>query len=360
MKKIRNSNIELLRIIAMLTIVTGHLISQGGAIENYSSKIFSIYAGSAARISVNIFLFIGVYFMVDSNFNAERILDLWGELFLYTLCFTGVSLLFDHDIPVKNLIKAILPFSTRALWFASAYLILICLHPFLKYVFLLAKNQFIFLICTLTYVMCIMPTFAEKQSDFIVNVAWFIYVYILVGGLKKYTKFFEERRYLLQKYGTAIAILIYFVLASCKIVPLLYDTRYSVILCNLGEQYLSDIKSIPNVLCALSVFVDVVTKKPSESQIINKVARSTFAVYIIHQTPAFFPVLWSRIIHTEFWFSFDAPKFILFLTISVLFIFVFGSLIENFREKRIEPIYKKSMIYFFLTKRVNEILKIVQ
>ena len=215
MKGKRNSNIELLRIIAMLTIVTGHLISQGGVIENCFSKIISMYAGSAARISVNIFLFIGVYFMVDSNFKAERILDLWGELFLYTLCFTGVSLLFEHSIPIKNLIKAILPFSTRALWFASAYLILVCLHPFLKNVFLLSKKQFIFLICILTFVMCIMPTFSEKQSDFIVNVAWFIYVYILIGGLKKYTKFFAERKYILQKYGIVIALLIYFVLSSC-------------------------------------------------------------------------------------------------------------------------------------------------
>ena len=105
MKKERNSNIELLRIVAMIAIVSGHLISQGGDISYLSTRIISIFLGSAARIAVNIFLFIGVYYMVDSDFKIERVLNLWGQLFLYTSCFTLIAILFKWHISVKDIIK---------------------------------------------------------------------------------------------------------------------------------------------------------------------------------------------------------------------------------------------------------------
>lgn len=356
MKAKRNSNIEFLRIMAMLAIVTGHLINQGGGIENISTQIFSIYVGSAARIAVNVFLFIGVYFMVDSEFKATRVLNLWGELFLYTLCFTGLALLLDHSIPAKELIKGVLPFSTRALWFASAYLILVALHPFLKYVFFLEKKKIVFLICLLTFVLCVMPTFAAKQSDFIVNISWFVYAYILIGGLKRHTEIFSSRKFVLQKYGILISILIYLALASCKVASLACDSKYIGVLCNLADQYLSDIKSIPNALCAMSVFCDVVSKKLNECKIVNKVARSAFAVYIIHQIPAFFPVLWSKIIHTDFWFSANVPEFALFLIVSVLSIYVICSVVDIFRKKWIEPRYQNSKLYCIVANNYDRVI----
>ena len=345
MKAQRNSNIELLRILSMIAIVMGHLITQGGGIEKLSTQVFSIYIGSASRIAVNVFLFIGVYFMVDSDFKGTRVLDLWGQLFVYTSFFTVLAMLLDSSIPMKELIKGVLPFSTRALWFASAYLILVVWHPYLKCVFLIERKKLLFLVITLTYVFSVMPSFSAKQNDFIVNIAWFVYSYILIGFLKKHTCLFDERKYGVQKYGIAIGLLIYLGLTSCHVISLMFDNKYIAILCSLSDQYLSDIKSIPNALCALSIFCDFVSMRAHEYAPINKLAKSTFAIYVIHQTPAFFPVLWSKIIHTDLWFSSSIPVFGAGVAISIILIFSFCCAVDGLRRKYIEPFYKNLNIY---------------
>lgn len=79
----RESNFELLRILAMMMIVCGHLVSQG-LCPNYSAgynlHISIAFISSMSRIAVSIFLLIGTYFMVDTSFKANRILNLYGQL----------------------------------------------------------------------------------------------------------------------------------------------------------------------------------------------------------------------------------------------------------------------------------------
>lgn len=59
---IRNSNIELLRIVAMFFIVAGHFITQSGNVV-YSfcvNDYILILLDPASRIAVNVFLIVGV------------------------------------------------------------------------------------------------------------------------------------------------------------------------------------------------------------------------------------------------------------------------------------------------------------
>lgn len=345
MKSKRNSNVELLRIIAMAIIVAGHLLSQGGEINNFVNSIISIYLGSGARIAVNIFLFIGVYFMVDSKYKTARVLNLWGELFFYSILFTIIAVIIGHNISIKNLVKAILPFSTRALWFASSYIILLLLHPYLKKFFDLSKEKSKFLVVFLSFVMIIMSTFSEKQADFITNTSWFLYIYLLIGWLKKYTNIFNKRENWLQKYGILFAIFIYLILTTTKSVSIISGNGMIKSFSKLSAQYLSDIKSIPNFMCGFCLFVDVITHKPKHSKIINCIARPTFAVYIIHQTPAFFPILWKNILKTGLWFSTNSIYFCIGIISSIALIFLVCGILDYYRQKLVEPRFQKSTLY---------------
>lgn len=71
----RDANIELLRIVSMILIIAGHLVEQNNVIEkiNGISLFTALLLGSAYRIAVNIFLLIGVWFMVNKEFSARRI-----------------------------------------------------------------------------------------------------------------------------------------------------------------------------------------------------------------------------------------------------------------------------------------------
>lgn len=76
--KSRNTNIELVRIIAMLFIIMGHFVGQTNFNQDSSSVngILITLLSCGARIFTNVFLIIGVWFMVDSRFGAKKILKL--------------------------------------------------------------------------------------------------------------------------------------------------------------------------------------------------------------------------------------------------------------------------------------------
>lgn len=71
-RKERSSNLELLRLLAMFCIVANHLVGQGDVLRDASGVnfLFSFFVGNAARISVNVFLIIGCWFMADASSGA--------------------------------------------------------------------------------------------------------------------------------------------------------------------------------------------------------------------------------------------------------------------------------------------------
>ena len=126
----RESNVELLRIISMIFIVLGHFIGQ----SNYDitrGDFFVYFLRFGLRIAVNIFLIIGVYYMVDRKFSIERWMKLYFEMFLYCVLITWLCYLFA-DVSLYHLIGAFFPFLTVKLWFVPAYLSLMLLAPFIN------------------------------------------------------------------------------------------------------------------------------------------------------------------------------------------------------------------------------------
>ena len=73
--KPRQSSIEFLRILAMLTIVAGHFLCQSGVAASYGGFAVSLF-GSGARWACNLFLLVGCWFMVDA---PPRRLLAWFE-----------------------------------------------------------------------------------------------------------------------------------------------------------------------------------------------------------------------------------------------------------------------------------------
>lgn len=86
-KEKRRSGLELLRIIAMFLIVFGHFCGQSDVmrfIEPHSATaVIVAILGNASRVSVNLFLIVAVWFMVGSDFKAERLIKTWITVFLW-------------------------------------------------------------------------------------------------------------------------------------------------------------------------------------------------------------------------------------------------------------------------------------
>lgn len=187
--KIRNSNIELLRIVAMFFIVSGHFIGQSGdVIYSLSINDFLLaFLGSGARIAVNIFLIIGVWYMVDSKFSAERILKMYLQVLIYSVPIT-VAMFFVNraNVPMKDFARGFLPFWGRGLWFASAYITLMFMKPCLDKILTWDKKQVgLFLVLLFIFVsfVCTLP---DEQKSYVIDSIWFWIVYLFIGYIKKY------------------------------------------------------------------------------------------------------------------------------------------------------------------------------
>ena len=83
MKLKRESNFELLRVICMLMIITGHTLSWGGVLNasnsNIASIIYVIYA--IILVEVNCFILLTGYFQSKSKFKVKKFINLLFVVF---------------------------------------------------------------------------------------------------------------------------------------------------------------------------------------------------------------------------------------------------------------------------------------
>lgn len=191
MSKVRNSNIELLRIISMLFIVMGHFVGQS-KFNNYSYTINSYVIAilsQGSRIATNIFLFIGIWNMVDKKFDSKRILKIYGQYWFTAVIFTTIMLVlmyfFEINLNAGQILRGYIPFLGRAMWFASAYLSLYLLAPFLNKYFEISQQHQILLVILTLILISFTATTAGSYEFYLTDLMYFFFVYIWIGFFKK-------------------------------------------------------------------------------------------------------------------------------------------------------------------------------
>lgn len=334
----RNSNIEILRIIAMFFIVVGHFVSQSGfQFDELSLNSYLLFIMSyGLRIACNVFLIIGVWFMVDTPFKANRIIKMYGQLVSYTLPLTLASIMaFPSLCTMKSIVKGLFPFSMRGLWFASAYLTLMLFAPLLNSILKWRKETVKLLAVLLLVFVSGVSSLPDQQDGYVVDTLWFLTVYIVIGYIKMYGRSFQNKKLAALISGGGYIALTTIVYCS----KIYKESGILNTAGNLAYQYLIDIKTLPNFIIALALFVFFITKDEKHNGNVNRLAACAFPVYLFHQTPAFYPILWKYVFRVESWI--ERPYFYYPV---IVFVCIYGIvlIIEQIRKKFIEPVYLKS------------------
>lgn len=347
-KKVRNSNIEFLRIVSMLFIVCGHMINQGG-IGTTGGKLVYMLLGSGARIAVNIFLLIGVWFMVGSKFKAKRVIDLYINVWIYTVPITVVMVILQAPTNMKAVVRGFFPLTGHPLWFVAAYITLLLLSPYLNKALKLDSKAYGLLVALLSLFICGIATLPGLQDGYLCDSLWFLYVYLLIGWLKNHIM--DKIKKINSCWFLGMGVFIYVGLVIARWGGNQDGVGFDI-LRSLSTQYLTDIKSFPNFLCALSFFLFVVCIPEKENEFINSVAQNTLDVYIIHQIPAFITFLWFNIFNMDCW----EEKTILVKTIlTPIIIFIACSFIGELRK----IIVNKFLVKVKLYRKAEECLRLL-
>ena len=280
----RDSNFELLRIVAIASIVICHFCGQS-AIAGTSvsaNRIISLLLGGGNRIAVNVFLVLGTWFMVDAKFRPERILRLYLQVALYSIPITVIMLIVGSAGGARDVIQGLLPFFGRPLWFATAYISLIALSPFLNRILLWEEkllSRLVFVVGFLFVAVATIPSYTAPE--YLADFAWFLVVYVTVGWAKKTSAFARlPGKWVSLALGVGLCV----ALSLAQLHPLLAWT---------ASYWNVHLQSIPNILSAVLIFNFFRLLAQRSVRWVNWLASSTFSAYIVHQVPAFREYEWS-------------------------------------------------------------------
>lgn len=300
MQKIeRSSNIELLRIVAMLMVVLGHYYLKGGFPDDSLmnvNKLLMQFLGSWSKIAVDIFVIISGYFLVTQKFKWTKLVKFFSCTYFWSLATLGTALfLLNLDISKSMIIKAVNPF-TPLNWFARAYLLLYIIFPLLnKLIKYLGKTKLSIFISILTTVFYIIPTIKGSSlggylnSLFMFADMYFIGAYLRLYGSDKLEKTIEY-------WGGTSAVIFYSTILALDYMGR-YDSYYMVkenvmifafVGCN-----------IFGLIMATAIFVIFTNWKLSYNKVINTIASTTFAVYLIHDNGVIGAWLWNDLIQAN-------------------------------------------------------------
>lgn len=356
---LRQSNFELLRIVAMFFIVIGHFMAQGNYFSydgGVISRCLALFLGNASRIFVNVFLFIGIWFMVDSKFSSKRIIKLYLNTWIYTFTLAIIVLLLGFKPEIKYVITGIIPFIGKNLWFVSTYIALLLLSPWLQKVLTLNKKSLRRLVIVLFVLVSGFTTIWEikgMDDGWLNGLVWFIFVYIFIGYFKRFSSNHSFNKYLVLVVGLFTYICLVYIHGISYVIDNPNINNPIVVICG---RFLADYKSIPNFFIAMCIFVFFQNIDLGNNKIINYIASGSFATYVIHQTHVFIPVLWYKILRCDYFFSTNFS--LLYCIIATCMLYTTCLVIERLRIRYLEPIILTSKPIEVIEKKLDHFFQV--
>lgn len=316
----RNSNIELLRILAMFMVLMHHFIVHNAfdisqLKPSFGKFFFYFVMSGGGKAAVVIFFAISVWFLLDGDISfkscLKRVWLLEREMLFWSILLLIFTFVFDRqDFGLKLLAKSFLPLSMGMWWYATSYSILLILMPFIVVglkalgkpshlclsALIIIFYGFVGLIPGSRFVL------GEPVNDGFVG---FVFLLIVISFHKWYINYFSRKVAIAFMCIGLIAIFVN--AALCLAMPSFGP---------FGFLYMADNWKLPVVMFSYGTFLifkDIYFYSP----IINKIARSSFAVYLITEYQSFRTILWTRLFPIDRLYAatFDLIKIILFLIV---------------------------------------------
>lgn len=194
----RKSNMELLRIISILMIISFHCAFKSGfsfepgfSVNKLIVKTFWMFG----ELGVNLFVLISGYFMVNSHFKWKKVIRLllevqfyhWGKVFIG--CKLGLYALYEW----RDILFTFFPITLENYWFISAYIILYILSPYFNILIQsMDKKTYQKLLFTVLFIYSGIPSvfgffFNTTETMLYYNrLVWMIIIYFLGAYMQKY------------------------------------------------------------------------------------------------------------------------------------------------------------------------------
>lgn len=278
--KVRQSNLECLRIIAMLMILMLHANFYASGMpdnvltEFHPSIFIQTMVAIFCSVGVNVFILISGYFSIKCS--------LKGALrFIYTCLFysCGIFLILYlfGVIQISTLGLAECFYLRKINWFPKAYLGLFILAPILNtYVNNISKSSFKNTLVAFFVFQTIFGTISDATHFISFGYSTFSFIGIYLTG--RYIRLYPPR---LLKFGFKVNLSLYLGISMILSIIGYY------LICNqiFSAFYRIEAYCNPFVILATIFLFNAFLKLKFQNRFINKIAVSCFAVYLLHSNP---------------------------------------------------------------------------
>ena len=356
-KPIRQSGLELLRIIAMIMIVAAHLSQRGNwawvgtgtplSLNHFFMNIVICFG----QVGVAIFFTITGYFLYNSkNYSWKRIFKIVRPTWFYSLFFLLLALLFapsliNFSLPLNSTTAhLVLPITTNAYWFISAYISLYLLLPYLKIWLDNLDNKKLLKLIIIIAGIFILPNILSYSltdtSSFIFSIPSAIFYAIIGYTIHRHEKVLLQLKNIKLIFISFSGIIIY-IISSLLIYFAITRLNYV----NINNNILIDAMSLPCMLTSIPLVI-FFSRLKFMNKFINYIASLVFGIYLIHSNGIFINLVWGQhdLLRTSVASNYSPIHFILYFIFTVIIIFCVPAIIEAFRKLLTKTILKLSQL----------------
>lgn len=326
----RNSSIELLRILMMLSLIAHHLTVNSGVVEQFDSDnatvIMHIF-GMWGKTAINIFTLITGYFLIDRTISVKRILRLAVEIYFYEFLYYLIFTITSYDpFSLKSFAQTVLivPWETGRYYAGSMIMMMLFIPLVNKGIKALNKKQFGILLCLLLFYYTVLASIHFRDNfDFVI---WMLTVYLIGGYMSLYKLKIDTLK--IGMIGSIASIVL--MIGSIAGMILIFNKV------DMATFFVSDANKILAVVASVFIFIMFKNWNLRYNKAINTAASATFGILLLHSCcPAIRKLLWQDIFKISSHFDYSAGSFLYYAGV-VLLIFVVAMFIDLLRQRFIE------------------------
>lgn len=333
-KAVRDSNIELYRILMMLLIIAHHYVvnsgldTKGGPIYAdplSAPSLFLLLFGAWGKMGLNCFVLVTGYYMCTAQITARKFAKIFLEIVFYRMVIAAAFWITGYAaFTWQSCLRTVFIFDSLKTSFFNCYLYYFLLIPFLNILLRhISEKQLLRLLLLLFFMYVVLGTF--KCFTITKNyVSWFAVLHLTAAYIRMYPKkLFENRRL----WGIVTVGLL---LVGClTIVLCARDLEYAAF------SYVRDSNTFLAYATAISSFLFFKNLKLPYSRFINTVASSAFGVLCIHASGSLMRFwLWNDALHVVDMYG--TKQMYLHAILSVLGIYAVCTVIDMARIRWLE------------------------
>lgn len=326
-KSVRDSNMELLRIVAMLLVLIDHsnflslgAVSSEEATNDVTSSFCRLLVETLSITCVNTFVLISGWYSIKPKFSrgGEFLFQVFF-IMLVALCINIVCL--GHSFCINDIKDLLL--LNDIMWFPKAYFLLYILAPVLNAYIEKADEK------VLRNTILIFYIFQFAYGWLCGGVGWFSGGFSTISFIGLYLLARYCRLYLSQyvnKFSFNTYVSIYILTGVIVSLVWMLLLKADVKQDNLNRWFLT--YNSPHIIIEALLLLLAFNKIKISNSIINWIASSCFAVYIFHCSPGIGTRLFELV---KTYYQYDTLIFIAYTGIGIIIVFSFSILIDKIR-----------------------------